>query len=32
MHLLKEHLEAMDLTWPAVDFDIEEQQARLEKS
>ena len=32
MNLLKEHLEAMDPQWPAADFDVEEQKARLEES
>ncbi|MDO9380303.1 MAG: polyphosphate kinase 2 family protein [Nocardioidaceae bacterium] len=27
--LLTEHLEALDLPWPAADFDVEEQKARL---
>ena len=30
MNLLKEHLEAMDPQWPVADFDVAEQQARLE--
>ncbi|MFL6108709.1 MAG: PPK2 family polyphosphate kinase [Marmoricola sp.] len=28
--LLREHLRAMDLDWPAPDYDIDEQRARLE--
>lgn len=32
MHLLKEHLEAMDLQWPEADFDVEEQRTRLTRS
>ncbi|WP_298746798.1 PPK2 family polyphosphate kinase [uncultured Serinicoccus sp.] len=30
--LLLEHLRGLDLTWPAADFDVEEQQARLAAS
>lgn len=32
MNLLKEHLEALDLHWPAAHFDVEEQQKRLRRS
>ena len=32
MNLLKEHLEAMDPQWPEADFDVAEQQARLEET
>ena len=28
-NLVREHLEAMDLQWPEVDFDVEEQKAAL---
>jgi hypothetical protein len=27
--LVLEHLEAMDLQWPSVDFDVEGEKARL---
>jgi PPK2 family polyphosphate:nucleotide phosphotransferase len=29
MNLVDEHLAAMDLRWPSVDYDVEEQKARL---
>lgn len=32
MNLLKEHLEDLDLQWPAADFDVAEQQERLRRS
>ncbi|WP_277455622.1 polyphosphate kinase 2 family protein [Janibacter sp. DB-40] len=32
MNLLKEHLEGLDLHWPAAHFDVGEQQERLRRS
>ena len=32
LRVIKEHLEAMDPQWPVADFDVAEQQARLEET